>query len=499
MFYKALINIVTEGFDHAPYQVPDPDHGTVLTTQYTNYTLQNAAFQFMTNATPQLLRPILLKEPYRTTPHHFYQHNQTNIPPTNFPLTGYPYIMIPHPYTNDLTLGRVHARDLTTHRLFIQHYVIVTEPIDSHPLKNTHRNAAAKGHIKYSTTRSASAIKQCPGCNQHNQDALNQANRLARRNCRHKITCLFTQDTNAATILPIKSHQLYQDIILLQQPINNLLNTNHSNILPSPSTPIDRSGLNTPHQPTPDNVDIDRIVISSSVNIQLIDRLINSPDIASQLKQAAQALESTNILSFYTDGSLVRSTPINDVMGLGWVNENNEELRFQASATLWPSSTKAEMLACLTALITSPRHAKVTIHTDSKATIDGFQRLPEVSRLSIRKREKITNYPLWCMISYIIAQLDLEVIMKKVKAHSGDRLNDLADELAKNAVIHSLRLILNLTLIPTLRMIMTCDNLHIEMSSRKCLKHLSHANNFYQFLLLRRSTDLLLLSEQHCI
>jgi len=186
-------------------------------------------------------------------------------------------------------------------------------------------------------------------------------------------------------------------------------------------------------------------------------------------------------------------------MGIGWVNENNEELRFQASATLWPSSTKAEMLACLTALITSPRYAKVTIHTDSKATIDGFQRLPEVSRLSIRKREKITNYPLWCMISYIIAQLDLEVIMKKVKAHSGDRLNDLADELAKNAVIHSPRLIFNLTLIPTLRMIMTCDNLHIEMSSRKCLKHLSHANNFYQFLLLRRSTDLLLLSEQHCI
>jgi len=186
-------------------------------------------------------------------------------------------------------------------------------------------------------------------------------------------------------------------------------------------------------------------------------------------------------------------------MGLGWVNENNEALKFQASATSWPSSTKAEMLACLTALITAPCHAKVTIHTDSKATIDGFHRLPEFNRLSIRKREKITNYPIWCMLSFIIAQMDLDVTMTKVKAHSGDRLNDMADELAKKAVIQSPRLILNLTNIPALRMIMTCDDFHIEMSSRQCLKHLSHAKNFYQFLLLRRSDELLLLSEQHHI
>jgi len=68
-FHKALINIVTVRVDHAPYQVPDSDPVTDITTQYTNRTLQNAAFQFMTNATLPQLRPILLKEPYRTNPH----------------------------------------------------------------------------------------------------------------------------------------------------------------------------------------------------------------------------------------------------------------------------------------------------------------------------------------------------------------------------------------------------------------------------------------------
>jgi len=100
------------------------------------------------------------------------------------------------------------------------------------------------------------------------------------------------------------------------------------------------------------------------------------------------------------------------------------------------------------------------------------------------------------MISYIIEQLDLDVRMTKVKAHSSDRLNDMADILAKRAIRDGQCLNLNLTNISALRLIMTCDNLEIEMSSRQCFKHLSYAKNFYQFLLLRRAEELLLLSEQ---
>ena len=91
--------------------------------------------------------------------------------------------MIPYPINNKLTLGRVYTRDINSHRLYVQHYVLVTDPIDNHPLKNTNRNTLAKEATKYSTTHAASVIKQCSGCTKIDDDALNQANRMARRNC----------------------------------------------------------------------------------------------------------------------------------------------------------------------------------------------------------------------------------------------------------------------------------------------------------------------------
>ncbi len=183
----------------------------------------------------------------------------------------------------------------------------------------------------------------------------------------------------------MKSHQIYQDIVLLQQPINDLINTNHQIPLPPSSITVDHTDhiIRTSNQFS--NVDLDRLVSYSIVNFRLIDHLINSPDIASQLKKLTQILAGHSILTFYTDGSLVRTSLTVDIMGLGWVNEFDESIRFLASATMWPSSTKAEILACLTALLTAPCHTKVKIYTDSQATIDGFHHLPDFSCLSVRK------------------------------------------------------------------------------------------------------------------
>jgi len=52
------------------------------------------------------------------------------------------------------------------------------------------------------------------------------------------------------------------------------------------------------------------------------------------------------------------------------------------------------MLACFTALLTAPRQARVMIYTDSKMTIDSFNKLSEFSQLLTRKKEKISNYAL---------------------------------------------------------------------------------------------------------
>ncbi len=75
--------------------------------------------------------------------------------------------------------------------------------------------------------------------------------------------------------------------------------------------------------------------------------------------------------------------------------------------------------------------------------------------------------------------------MVKVKAYSGDRLNDHADQLAKAAAISASRLNLKYTQLLGLNLIIACDHLVIETSSRRCIKQLHDAQHFYQYLQLQ--------------
>ena len=125
------------------------------------------------------------------------------------------------------------------------------------------------------------------------------------------------------------------------------------------------------------NIPLDNCLIdipsSTSINSELIDRLIAMPSLAHDLKALAISVASLSDLIFYTDSSLICLLDYIDVMGMGWICVHNEFLVFAASSTLWPSSTKAEILACLTALITAPPKAMITIFSDSQSTIDSFQ------------------------------------------------------------------------------------------------------------------------------
>ena len=64
---------------------------------------------------------------------------------------------------------------------------------------------------------------------------------------------------------------------------------------------------------------------------------------------------------------------------------NNEAIEFSTSAILWPSFIKAEMLACLTALMVVLVQAKVTLNTDSITTIAGFAQIENLMNLSVQK------------------------------------------------------------------------------------------------------------------
>ena len=88
------------------------------------------------------------------------------------------------------------------------------------------------------------------------------------------------------------------------------------------------------------------------------------------------------------------------------------------------------------------------------------------------------------IIDYIIKALNLKVKMIKVKAHSGDCLNDRADQLAKAAAFTAPRLNLKYMNLPGLSLVITCDNLIVKASSRRSIKQLFNAQYFYKTLQL---------------
>ncbi|PKK57646.1 hypothetical protein RhiirC2_797669 [Rhizophagus irregularis] len=119
-------------------------------------------------------------------------------------------------------------------------------------------------------------------------------------------------------------------------------------------------------------------------------------------------------------------------MSQNWgFHTTNDNIFYSGSLKFFPSSTKAETMAILTALLVCPPRCKVVINTDSQAAIDAFHKSKNLHSISPRRFNKINNNILWSTIHHVINKLTLKVTFIKVKAHSGDHYNDIADALAK--------------------------------------------------------------------
>ena len=148
--------------------------------------------------------------------------------------------------------------------------------------------------------------------------------------------------------------------------------------------------------------------------------------------------------NFFTDGSMGKVK--NDTkMGIGWVlveNTTNEVIHsFKSSNFGWPSSTKAEILSILTALLVVTSDSKVKIHTDSNNAITQFNKFR--NEKSNRKKQKIANTGMWDNITDIINRFNIEVEWIKVKAHSNIWGNEEADILAKEGLASDTILLTN--------------------------------------------------------
>src|SRR3989337_1863425 len=92
---------------------------------------------------------------------------------------------------------------------------------------------------------------------------------------------------------------------------------------------------------------------------QLIDELILDHTYKAQLNAIKLNLKDLTDLDFYTDGSLSSAGTPDCVMGIGWLCPSADNINrdcFSAAIPYNPSSTKAETMAILTALLLPPPH-----------------------------------------------------------------------------------------------------------------------------------------------
>src|SRR5947207_9306857 len=116
------------------------------------------------------------------------------------------------------------------------------------------------------------------------------------------------------------------------------------------------------------------IIVSNYLELSLISRASTNNVIQNELTGAFLHFLSLDLdtIVFYTDGSLAENKSSGSMdMGSGWISLNGGQ-EFCCKIFSWPSSTRAELLAIYTALLTVPCNRSVIIKTDSQAAIDGI-------------------------------------------------------------------------------------------------------------------------------
>ena len=193
----------------------------------------------------------------------------------------------------------------------------------------------------------------------------------------------------------------------------------------------------------------------------------------SLIKQYNQIKVMQNRFQVYTDGSLAESCG-SKIMGASWIwvdiESNTSIVKGKLKCIGWPSSTKAELVAIWMALLVAPPNLDVEIYTDSAAAIASLGKKIQLD--STHKWIKEKNYSLVTKILDLAKSKQLMFSFVKVKGHSGNKWNEVADKLAKEGLnceeISELNLNSNIRFKTTL----SWNNLYIEGPTNTFLKRL---------------------------
>ena len=103
----------------------------------------------------------------------------------------------------------------------------------------------------------------------------------------------------------------------------------------------------------------------------------------------------------------------------------------------WPSSTGAELVVILLALLVTLHNNSITIFTDSQAAITAIENMSTPKQISPREILKSTNNLVLLKIKTLIQYKQLSLILIKVKAHLGIDGNEKADAAAKGSYFNN--------------------------------------------------------------
>jgi ribonuclease HI len=160
-----------------------------------------------------------------------------------------------------------------------------------------------------------------------------------------------------------------------------------------------------------------------NIDESLITKWIANDILKTDLKYRLHMMQHIPIKDFhiYTDGLLDFSefnVTGHVVIGAGWILKGSE-FSFKCGIIHFPSSTRPEILAILTAILATPHNSRLTIYSDSQAAIDSINLIltHNTKKTHIFKHN---NFILLRVIHELIKDKALDFHIVKVKGHSND-------------------------------------------------------------------------------
>ncbi|KAG0099712.1 hypothetical protein BGZ93_006373 [Podila epicladia] len=139
----------------------------------------------------------------------------------------------------------------------------------------------------------------------------------------------------------------------------------------------------------------------------------------------------------YSDGSLIEKGTEKISMAFGVVIDNgNNKFAPMISGGVagFASSTKAELVGLLAAVLSSPRNTTVKIYIDNMAVVQIFKKLVQERHIATVRAKLRTAYAKWWdMIMMAVKNQGGTVTVEWIKGHAGHAGNEAADRAAKAA------------------------------------------------------------------